>query len=148
MGIPGFPFFRFSGGKWMTEKKRKLFLSYKQLLYLPPSKTLQFACLSVSKKPFPCNCTFALRPSNSYNNLVTNQIIIKNCHTKGTIGKNNVDIICPTAIEPSSINSIAMLIRFLKKITMIRMIRSTMAPSIRNTIQVTKIERYKVLYSL
>ena len=27
--------------------------------------TLQFACLSVSKKPFPCKCTFALRPSNS-----------------------------------------------------------------------------------
>ena len=30
---------------------------------------------------------------------------------KGTIGKNKVDIMWPTAMDPSSINSIAMLIR-------------------------------------
>ena len=69
---------------------------------------------------------------------ITNHMIIRNCQTKGTIGKNKVDIMCPTANDPSSINSIAMLIRFLRNITMIKMIRSRMAPSMRKTIQVTK----------
>ena len=102
---------------------------------------LHSSCL----KSVPCKSVlYCDSPDEARNTATTtNQTIIRNCHTKGTIGKNNVDIICPTARDPSSINSIAMLILFLKKITMIKMIRSTMAPIIRNTIQVTKIKGLK-----
>jgi len=56
----------------------------------------------------------------------------------GTSGKNSVENMWPTAIDPSSINSMAILIRFLKKITMIKMMKSMIAISTRKIIQVTK----------
>ena len=67
----------------------------------------------------------------------TNQTMIKNCQTNGTRGKNNVDIMWPTAIDASSINSIAILTRFLKNIKITKMMRRTMAMITRNIIQVT-----------
>ena len=67
----------------------------------------------------------------------TNQTMIKNCQINGTRGKNNVDIMWPTAIDASSINSIAILTRFLKNIKITRIMTRTMAIITRNIIQVT-----------
>ena len=53
--------------------------------------------------------------------------------TKGMMGKKRVDIMSPTAMDASSINSIAILIRVRKKISTTKMINKRMPDAIRNT---------------
>ena len=67
----------------------------------------------------------------------TNQAQSKPCQTNGTMGKNNVDIMCPTAMDPSSINSMAIFIRFRKNIKMMSMMSRMIADKMRKMSQVT-----------
>ena len=62
---------------------------------------------------------------------------------KGTIGKNNVDIMSPTAIEPSSMSSMAILILVNIKHRSSNMMSNVIALIIRKTSQVCESSRYE-----
>lgn len=73
---------------------------------------------------------------------VKNQATKITSMTKGIKGKNSVDIICPTAIDPSSISSIAILILVNIKQRSSKMMSNVIPLMIRKTIQVCESSKY------
>ena len=73
---------------------------------------------------------------------VKNQATKITSMTKGTKGKNSVDIMWPTAIDPSSISSIAILILVNMKQRSSKMMSNVIPLMIRKTIQVCESSKY------